>query len=174
MPVLIVGAEKTLAALRPRLFTGRVSRVASQRAADAIRAANPGVDLEDLRPGTILSIPDLPEFTRRRPSLSLDDPTAQAGAGLLDAVGEALDALVAEAARRENENAKERTELTRLLDSRELAAARRADPDLSAELKAVRTALAEEGRGAEGRGPALERAQTQWREDLAALARLME
>lgn len=173
MSVLVVGAEKTLTALHPRLFAGRVSRTAAARVAEALREANPGVDLQELRPGTVLRIPELPELTRRRPGLSLDEVTAEAGVGLLGAVGDALDALAAVAARREDEDAGERKDLAQVLKARALTAAAGADPDIAAELKAVRTALAEEERQAEGRGPALKRARAAWGEDLAALGELM-
>lgn len=78
MPVLIVGKEKNLAQLRSRLIEGRLSREANERLTAAIRDANPHVDLKRLKPGTVLTIPKLPEV-RLRPKIDvLSDPGAPA------------------------------------------------------------------------------------------------
>ena len=76
MPVIIVGTEKNFAALRPRLFRGRVSTAAVKETTDALAAANPHVDLEALQPGTILTVPDLPHV-KVEGDVSLDDTTKQ-------------------------------------------------------------------------------------------------
>ncbi len=72
MATLVVGSEKNLKDLRPRLFDGKVTAAVAKRAGAAIADANPHVDIDALMPGTVLAIPDLPELVPG-PALA-DDP----------------------------------------------------------------------------------------------------
>src|SRR5262245_43661987 len=120
MPVLIVGSEKNVAALKSRLFKGRVSTAAVQEVTDAIAAANPNTDLKALTPGTILTVPDSPHLAVSG-DISLDDSTKE----LIDAVAEAgsdtLDDLVTTAKAAERNAAAERKLLTATLARPDLA-----------------------------------------------------
>ena len=84
MPVIIVGTEKNFAALRTRLFSGRVSNAKLQEVTEAVAEANPHVDLNSLKPGTVLTIPDSPHLSVSG-DISLDDSTKE----LVDAVANA-------------------------------------------------------------------------------------
>ena len=168
MAVLIVGTEKNFAALRPRLFEGRISSKAAGEVADAIRAANPHADLDKLAPGTVLRIPDTPRVSLRG-DLSLDETTESAIEGLAEAGRAALEELAAAAAAREREITAERKALARALEAKELAAAMRAEPALKPDIEAARAAVEEEGERAKQRTPALKRALAEWTAELDAL-----
>ena len=60
MPVIIVGTEKNFAALRPRLFSGKVSNATLREVTEAVAAANPHADLRRSSPA-----PSSPSRTRR-------------------------------------------------------------------------------------------------------------
>ena len=168
MPIVVVGAERNFAALRSRLFSGRVSTAAAGRVADALRRANPHIDLDDLRPGTVLTVPDLPEVSVER-ELSLDEASSRAVDALFEAGTEALEGLVAAAQVLERERAAERKQLAKALDSREVRAAASQDPALAADLEATRGAVADEEAAAKERAAALKRARAEWGEELEAL-----
>ncbi len=168
MALLIVGTEKTFAALRPRLFEGRVSTKAAGEVAEAIKAANPHADLDKLSPGTVLTIPDLPTV-RLRGELSLNEATHSAIEGLGEAGRTVLEELTSTATGRERESAAERKKLVRALETRELAAAMREDPPLKADVEAARVAVQAEEAAAEDRAVALRKAQSEWSTELAVL-----
>ena len=107
MPVIIVGTEKNLAALRPRLFSGRVSNAALKETTEALAAANPGVDLEKLQPGTILTVPDSPHVSVKG-DVSLDDTTKELFEGLANAGASTLKDLVATRRNDDEKQAKQR------------------------------------------------------------------
>lgn len=169
MPVLVVGTERNFAALRSRLFEGRVSTAVARRVEDAVRVANPGVDLDQLRPGTVLSVPDLPELRLGENDLALDEGTKALVAGLHAAATAALDGLVVEAGRLEEEGAAERKELARAMQARPVQDAASKDADLAADLEAARKAVAEEEAAAKGRPADLAKARAAWENDLDAL-----
>src|SRR2546426_12797247 len=104
MAVIVVGTEKNFAALRPRLFSGKVSAAAVKETTEALAAANPDVDLQALQPGTILTVPDLPHVSVKG-DVSLDDTTKQMLEGLANAGASALDELVATARKTERDAA---------------------------------------------------------------------
>src|SRR3954447_26021866 len=144
MPVLIVGTEKNFAALRPRLFSGRVPAAAAREIAEAVRKANPGVDVDALEPGTVLTIPDLPHVEVDG-DLSLDDTVRERIAELSATAADTLEQIVGTARRLEDEGADERSHLAESLDREEIAVAAREEPALSTEVDAIRGAIDEEG-----------------------------
>ena len=173
MPVVIVGPEKNFAALRGRLFEKKPSTAALRLVEDAIREANPHVDLTNLAPGTVISVPRLPGVDLDVGGVSLD-PTSR---GIADdvhrEVREALGALVTDAERREADRATERKQLTRLLRGRDLQAAVGQDRELGAQLETATAALEEEAASAKRAMVALRAATSSWDEELAALADLL-
>jgi hypothetical protein len=168
MPVIVVGAEKNFAALRRRLFAGRVSRAAAQRVAEAIRLANPHVDLDRLQPGTVLTIPDLPEISAGA-DLSPADTTAAPVEELREAISPLLEQLAAMAERREREDAAERKRLARSLEAPEVQEAAARDDALARDLEEVRRAVAEEEDRAKARRAAVKQASAEWAAELEAL-----
>jgi hypothetical protein len=173
MAVLVVGAEKNFAALRPRLFTGRVSTRIVGEVADAIRAANPHVNLDKLTPGVVLTIPDAPRVRLER-DLSLDEATRRAIEGL-GTVGKAqLDDVFGRAKAREEEDAAERKRLSAALDGRNLAAATRSDPQLKENIAFVRGLLQELDGAAKQRSAMLKEAQSEWAAELEKLTSTLD
>jgi hypothetical protein len=59
MNIVQVAGEGTLRDLVLRIIPGKPAAQAVERAAEAIRTANPGVDLDKLTPGTLVFVPAL-------------------------------------------------------------------------------------------------------------------
>jgi hypothetical protein len=172
MPVIIVGDEKNFAALRPRLFRGRVSNKVVHEVTEAIASANPDADLKALQPGMVLTVPDDPRLSVEG-DLSLDQATRQALDGIAQAVSQALGELSATGKRRERESVAEAKRLTKVLSGRELKAAIRKDKDLSEALQSARAGASAEAESAQERTAALEKAQAEWTKELDALKTLL-
>jgi hypothetical protein len=172
MAVIVVGTEKNFAALRPRLFSGRVSTAAVKETNEALAAANPHVDLEALQPGTILTVPDLPHV-KVEGDVSLDDTTKQLLEGLANAGASALDDLMATARKAERAAAAERKQLATTLAGKDVDAAVRKDKTLGADVKAAQDAVDEEEKQAKERAAALDDARTDWDKELKALKGLL-
>jgi hypothetical protein len=168
MPVIIVGTEKNFAALRPRLFAGKVSNAAVREVTDAIAAANPHVDLKKLEPGTVITVPDHPGVSTQG-DLSLDDSAKELIQGIANAGADALEQLVGTARETESQAAQERKRAAAVLSSSEIDAAVRKDKSLAPDVKAAQEGLAQEDALAQDRQAALKDAQTQWNAELTAL-----
>ncbi len=172
MPVIIVGTETNLAGLRSRLFSGKVSRTTASEVFDAIRTANPHVDLNALQPGTVLTVPDHPKVSVRG-DVSLDQASKQAIATILATVGSTLEELTAAARTREVDDTRERKQLAKALTAKDLDAAARTDKTIAASLKAARDGLAAEEALAKDRAAGLDKAGTEWSGELEALKKLL-
>jgi len=172
MPVIIVGNEKNFAALRSRIFSGRVPSAAAREVTEAIAAANPHADLEKLEPGTVLTIPDVPHV-KVSGELSLDDTSKQVLAGIAQASTDALEDILAAARAAEKNAATERRELTAALGAKELDDAAKQDKDLDSDVKAVRKAVDDEEKLAKTRLAALQEASKQWTAELKSLEGLL-
>lgn len=173
MAVLVVGAETNFAALRPRLFgPRRVSPDTAKRVADALREANPGVDLDGLLPGTVLVVPDL-DAVSLDAELSLGDGAGQAVTGLHDALVGALRGATDEALRRNAEDAAERGRLAEVLQSAAVRKAADGDPLIAAQLDRTSGLIAEEDALAESRSAAISEARDEWAAELDGLEGLM-
>ena len=173
MPVVVVGTEKNFAALRPRLFSGRVSTAVAREVADAVRAANPDVDLDKLQPGTVLTVPKVRGVSTRG-DLSLDETVTQGVAQFAAGAAEMLGDLAAAAKRVERERAAERKALVKAMGGKEVEAAARRDKELAADLKAALAAVTEEDAQAKERTAALTQAQKEWLAEFEALKSLAE
>lgn len=172
MPVIVVGNEKNFAALRSRLFTGRVSNTTVHEVTTAIEAANPHVDLAALEPGTVLTVPDLPKVSVRG-DLSFDEMTRQALAAVLETAATTLEQLESTARTREVEDTAERKRLAKALTAKELPAAGRADKAVAAALKAAEDGIAVENAAAKDRLAALDKVQAEWGGELEVLKKLL-
>jgi hypothetical protein len=173
MAIFVVGNEKNFAALRPRLFEGKVSTKAAGEVARAIREANPHADLDKLEPGTVLSVPDAPKVAARG-GLSLDETTRNAIVGLTNSGKDTLAALGDAGAAREKETVAERKKVAKSLDAKEVESAARKDKQLAANLKSAREAVeAEDARGKE-RAATLKKASSEWAAGLDALKGLVD
>jgi hypothetical protein len=168
MPIIVVGTEKTLAQLGPRLFKGKVSDQDKRAVADAVLEANPHANLDALMPGTVLTVPDLPQV-HTRGTLSLDDATTSSIDALAEAVGQTLDQLVAASAAQETEQGQERARALDAIEAIDAMAERPKDRRLARDLASARTALEEEDALAKERAAALKKAQSDWAGGLAEL-----
>jgi len=174
MPVIVVGDEKTFAALRPRLFAGaRLSQSASKDAAEAIAAANPHVNLDRLEPGTVLTVPDDVPKLSMGARLSFDQPTRSAVAGLAAGGKSTLDAIAASAKELDKQSIADRKNLAKTLDAEELATAARRDKTLRAALAAATEAMTQQEADENDRAAALESARKAWSSELDTLAKLL-
>jgi hypothetical protein len=167
MPILVVGTESNLEGLHGRLFSGKVSGATAKRVAEAMRIANPGVDLDALRPGTVLTVPDLPEVALRG-DISLDSGTKDAADAILANAKEMLAALVDTADRLRRDATVERRRVGKAMDGREVQAAAAEDKDLAADLDETRRAMDEEEAAAKERAASLKKAQDSWTKELDA------
>jgi hypothetical protein len=172
MPVIIVGNEKNFTALRSRIFSGRVPTAAAQEVSDAIAAANPDVDLNKLEPGTVLTVPDLPQV-KVAGDLSLDDTTKQVLEGIAQSSADALADIVAAAKSADRDAAAERKQLTATLSSTQLGGAAGQNKDLADDIKAVQKAVADEEKASKDRATALQQASDAWNAELKTLQGLI-
>jgi len=173
MAVIIVGNEKNFAALRPRLFSGRVSNAVVRDVTDSIAAANPHVDLQKLEPGTVLTVPESTHVSLRS-DISLDDATKQFLGGVADSGADALEELLTAARVAEREAAAERKQVLALLGRTDVGPSRGGpDKAIADDLEAVRKAVEADEAAAKQRAAALKEAQTGWTAELTALRELL-
>ena len=168
MAVLVVSNEKTLAALRRRLFGEKASTKAARELTDAIREANPHADLDKLQPGTVLTIPEAPGLAVA--GLSID--TSQAVAELAEGASQALQELVEAGAKHEDGARGERERSAKALKAKPVTDAARKDEQVKALVDSARKAVAEEEGHAKERQQTLEAAQKEWLAGLEALKQL--
>jgi hypothetical protein len=161
MPIIVVGTEKTFAELGPRLFKGKVSDQDRREVAEAVVEANPHANLEELTPGTVLTVPDLPPI-QARGALSLDETTTSSIEALAEAGVQTLGMLVAEAAAQEREQRDERARALEAMKAIDAMTERPKDRRLTKDLASARTALEEEDARAKERTATLQKAQNEW------------
>jgi hypothetical protein len=171
MAVLVVGSEKNLAGIRARLVTGNVSRAAAKRIADAFRHANPGVNFDALQPGTILSVPPIPELSKHA-NVSFDDAVGHAADAVVANASEILDTLGETAARLVKEARGERREVAKAIDTDEVRAAIERIRGLGDDVEAVSRAIEQAEAEAKDRAAVVRRAADQWAKDLKELGTL--
>ena len=172
MRTIVVGTERSLGDVVERAFPSRVSAAAGKRVAQAVRDANPRVDFDRLRRGTVLSIPDVPDAPDafpRRGRLGLDDVTSAGLETVQAVVRSGVEELVALAGREEAAASKERTRLARALDADEVREAMDSDERLAGEIVAVRRAIEDDEAAAEGRAAVIERLGGRWAEQVDVL-----
>ena len=119
MPLIVIANETSIDALKDRLFKPGVSDADIARLHRAIKKANPGIDLTNLRPGTILTLPDAPEFVARADG-SVGAVVSEAVGVARGDLGSRLEELAASARLRARADQNERKQLVGLLDSAEV------------------------------------------------------
>lgn len=170
MPVLIVHDEPTLADLRHRLVGRRGPDELPDPVVEAIRRANPHVDLDDLRPGIVLTIPDLADV--RAAEGAPDELLTEGLKALVTALGEVVATSGEEAEQQARAEAANRATVRRSLDLRAVQEAARGDQDLQDELARVKERLAKADEQADQTTAERRRALATWREDLDAVSQL--
>ncbi|MET9646996.1 hypothetical protein ACFZB6_25085 [Streptomyces syringium] len=167
MPIVVVEQEKTVAALAARLVESTAPEAAKERAAQAIREANPGLDLDHLRPGMIVVVPSLAEARDDVPDVvdgTLDGYFEQIHRELVTFIQTAQSALEADKA--------ERAAAAEVLDAEEVQAAAQYDPVLRNNLEQARRTLADDGQIAVELTESLINGTEQWFTDLDDLSTL--
>lgn len=165
MRVIVVRDEKNARALAGRLLKARTSQAATTRAIAAIRDANPGLDLDKLRPGDVVLVPELAGARKAvgdvlAPELDALAEQVHAGLGALErATASAREALQEEI----------RRSVQVIGEVSEFATA---DPRLAANIKSVKRTLDEDGTADEEQAVALNNALETWSKDLTRLRRL--
>lgn len=167
MPVIVVEEATDLPGLTDRLLRANTSAATREAAARALRDANPGVDLDALRPGTVVVVPELHGGLRR-----IGDVV---GAGF-DAATERVDTELAGLAAA-FDSAEERAAA-----AREQAQAALADPGVKRALRGneirrevaarLKERVAEDEEQAARRRELADAVTAAWTEDLADLRRL--
>ena len=165
MAVLVVGNERNLAGIRARIVTGTVSRAAAKRIGEAFRQANPGVDFDALRPGTILTVPSIPELSEHA-GLSLDDAVGKAADTAVANASEILDGLGEVAARLMKQARAERREVAKAMDGEGVRGAIERIRGLGDDVEAVHRAIDQAEAESKDRAAAVRKARDQWGEEL--------
>jgi hypothetical protein len=166
MRLYVVKDETSAEDLRQHLLRARASRARVAAFDESLRAANPHADLDDLRPGTVLVVPDHPDL---RAGADL------VGAGLavgMDALVGALPA-VEEAARTGLDTTGRQAEALRAaLAVPEVRKITEADPVLRPEAQRLTEAVVEPRRRAEAWAGAVRAQVERWTADLDGLREL--
>ncbi|MEU1229633.1 hypothetical protein [Streptomyces sp. NPDC005828] len=167
MPIVVVEQEKTLAALTTRLLKARTAKAAKEKAAQAIREANPGLDLDHLRPGMIVVVPRLAEARDED-----DDLVDQSLDLFLAEVRAEVDTLL-DAANSSLTSEKEELETTaKVLDVMEVQQAAQNDPVLQSNLESLRSSIEGDQEAATENTDTLLNGIEQWYTDLDDLSTL--
>ncbi|MFD8011460.1 hypothetical protein [Streptomyces sp. NPDC058955] len=166
MPIVVVEQEKTLAALVTRLLKTRTAKAVKEKAAQAIRAANPGLDLDRPRPGMIVVVPRLDEASDDTDWVdeSLDLFLSQVSGELDTLVEAAHSALMAEKA--------ELDTTARVLDVTEVQDAAQNDPLLQEILVQLRSSIDADAEAAVEKTDILTNGIEQWFTDIDDLSTL--
>lgn len=172
MAVLVVGSEKNLTQLKGRLFKGRVPKASLEKVHAAVKAANPGVDMERLTPGTVLTIPDMAEVTVTG-DLSLDENTKKAIEQAGQQFSAALERAGAASADSLRRSAATRTKVAKVIGSPQVAKATRGNKELASEVKATKVALDNQAELDKARTVATDKALQQWSKNLDELKSLV-
>lgn len=167
---LIVGTEKNLSQLESRLFRRGLSRASLRAALTALKKANPQVNMDLLKPGMVLTIPDRSEFNQIE-DVSMDD-VASVGA-IANLFAEVLEEAGAKSAAILKESKAEQSRLSKLLRSKEVTHAAKDDPELAAEVEATQVAIEAQAQLDKTNGAATKKAIRQWTKDLDEVRALL-
>lgn len=166
MPNLFVaGAERNVDALADTVLRKRTAVATRAAAIDAIRAANPGLDLDRIDPGTVVLLPDV---TGVRP-VTAGEPVHDTAGDLVDRVKEGIAALLAAGETSEELRRLERQEAEEVFGDPMVKKLSSKVPELGANLKAVRKSLAADDAEAEQRLESLRQSAEGWAADLDVL-----
>ena len=170
MPKLFVAAEQLDAQSLVRTLLGsRVSAARRENAIIELRRLNPGLDLERIRPGEIVVVPDAAGAGARK-----EDPVRDSIADLVLRTDTALRELPAESDRAEERRRAAAEEVRALLGSDEVRRLVRSSPQLQQNLASVAAELEKEDTQAQQGRDVLAQATEGWLADLAELAKIAD
>lgn len=168
MPIVIVEQEQNVTALAARLLKARTSKAATERAVRAIREANPGLDLDRLRPGAVVVVPPLKEART-----SAGDLVEPAVAEIVDQLKEALNTLADGARTALEADRAEREDTAKVFDSDEVNRAAEGDSVLRNALDVLSGTLNEDEDSAVRNTEILLNGIERWAQDLDDLSGLV-
>ena len=151
------------------LLGGRVGAARRDAAIAELRRANPALDLDRLRPGAIIQIPDGFDGAARA-----EDPVDSAIVDLVSRATAGTKALPAESDLAEENRRAEADEVRALLDSSEVRRLTPGSPQLKQNLTSVAKELDRQDAEANESRDALARATEGWSVELEALAKLVD
>jgi hypothetical protein len=164
MRFIVVKDEQSLTELQARALGPGLSAELRASAERAIRAANPDLDLDALRPGLVVALPDEVQRTAERTPELGTSPDLLAGLdrviGALPGTGSAT-------------NPKARPDLGRVLASAEVRKLADADEAVRDAVSRAVAVLAAANKRAAAQEEALAKAVAQWQRDLAQMRDLL-
>ena len=168
MAIVIIKKNENLDKLTGRLLKAKASKRSREDAAQALRAANPGIDLGDLRPGTPVVIPMLTDARSGKVD-GAAEPLSGSGADVSTALRTGLDQLLqalddAEQARRIDAEAAHEA-----MSSDSVRRPAEKDKALARTLKLLAKSLAEDDERASRLEAAVRDSLAMWSSDLEAL-----
>jgi hypothetical protein len=163
MAIVVVGKEKSLTELTNGLLLARASKTSRTQAEEAIRAANPGLDLGRLSRGQVLVVPDLPQARA-----TTVDHVESATTAIVEVLDEQLDELLEAAKEAQARTESEQADAAAALQEPALRKAV-GDPDAKAVTDALRKTLAAQRRASASPFD-LEDLVQRWRDEIDALA----
>lgn len=170
MPKLFVVSDQIDAvALVRALLGGRVGAARRDAAIAELRRANPALDLDRLRPGVIVTIPDGFEGAARA-----DDPVGSAIVDLVSRAAAGTKALPAESDRAEENRRAEAEDVRALLGSPEVKRLAPGSPQLKQNLTSVAKELERQDAEAQVGRDQLARAAEEWMAELQELQKLTD
>lgn len=170
MPNLfIVDTQRDAAAVAARLLPTNASAANRRALVEALRDANPTLDLDRLRPGAVVVVP--PRVGRLRRNAA-DDPAGDTADSLIDEARSGLQSLVTAAEAAEAQAAEQRERTRGLLDGQDLQPLAR-DRLLAANVESLRKVLAQEDERSDKRLAEVTAAVAGWEADLKALRGLL-
>ena len=167
--LFVISDQTDVQALVRALLGGRIGAAKRDAAIAELRRANPGLDLDRLRPGLIVVVPDEVEAGDRA-----EDPVRDGIADLVSRAAAATKDLPAEADRTEERRRAEADEVRAMLGSAEVSRLVAGSPQLKRNIALVGRELEKQDIEANESRDALRRATEEWSVELDALAKLVD
>jgi len=140
MRILVTDKKTNVAALRDQLLSSRLSAGQADAALTSLQTVNPHVDLTNLSPGTVLFVPDTPDFQET----GSDSVSGDAFADFEHLVKTSLDAAVSRGKAASEVRAAESADVTRTFKSAAFKRVLAKDTELQTAVEAANAALKSE------------------------------
>jgi hypothetical protein len=164
--LIVSDEQQDVAKIATSLLARNAGAAARDSAVAALRRANPGVDLDRLRPGAVLVVPDLPAAADRVP-----DPVADVLDDLTGRASTAVETLLADLGRSEALRRADAEGTRAILDSDDVRRALQ-DPTAARNAELLARSLEEDDVTAKQQRTATSRAAKQWLTELTDLRKL--
>ena len=152
MRIFVVNTEKNMAGLRTSLVREDAAKGAVKAAEARLKAANPHVDFDRLRPGDVLVVPEAAEFTSARATSF----TATLLESSVEQAREGLQQLKRRVGAGEQDAGQRREVIVRSLKSRAVKLAADRDESFRKDIERLREALSQDEKDATARQKSLQ------------------